>query len=69
MINCIKVLVEHNHKKLLTPENATMLYSSNLTTNSSGKRGYGQVCSMVKILRPYVTRLPKPTTEEAKKLF
>ncbi len=41
IINCIKVIVEHSHKKLITPENAQNMYDNNLMINSLGKSGYG----------------------------
>jgi hypothetical protein len=66
LINCIKTIIEHNKKKVITPDNALTLFGTSIVTNPQGKRGYGTTFSMVKILRPQVKRHPKPTTEDAK---
>jgi hypothetical protein len=52
MINCVKVIVEHNHKKLITPENALMVFGTNVLGNPQGNRGYGQTGSSAKIIKP-----------------
>lgn len=52
LINCIKTIIEHNKRKLITPENALTVFGNNVVTNPQGKRGYGSTFSMVKILRP-----------------
>ena len=52
LINCIKTIIEHNKRKLITPDNALSVFGNNEVTTPQGKRGYGTAFSMVKILRP-----------------
>ncbi len=66
LINCIKTIIEHTKKKVITPDNALTLFGTSLVINPQGKQGYGTTFSMVKILRPQVKRHPRPLTEDAK---
>lgn len=66
LINCIKTIIEHSKKKVITPDNALIVFGNNIVTNPQGKQGYGTTFSMVKIMRPQAKRHPKPITEDAK---